>query len=55
MNPLVLKNVIVGCKTSDNDLHRVMEKVQQNNAWNHVGFKRVVMDGREYKLHVSNV
>ena len=55
MNPLVLKNIIVGCKTSDNDLQRVMEKVKQNNVWNHVGFKRVVMDGREYKLHVSDV
>lgn len=55
MNPLALKNIIVGCKTSDDDLHKVVEKVRQNDVWNHVGFKRAVLNDREYKLHICNV
>lgn len=54
MKPLALKNIIVGCKTSETDLRKVIEKVQQNDVWKHIGFKRAVLDNEAYKLHIES-
>lgn len=55
LKPMALKNIIAGCKTSEDALYKVIEKVRQNNTLNHVGFKRAVMNKSEYKLNVIDI